>query len=255
MTTNSQSYFITGGASGIGEATVRALHEQGHKVTFTDIDTSAGTQLADSLGSNTLFIAADTRDKKAMECAVARSVETFGNLNGVFANAGIHRKNTILTIPDSELDDLIDINIRGTINTLQATLPHLIDNGGGAVVINASDQSLIGKRTSFGYGLTKGALGQMTRSLALDMAQYHIRVNAVCPGTIYTPLVEKLFQRIASEGGPSADELVVSENAEHPIGRMGRADEVAAVVTFLLSNQASFMTGALVPVDGALTAQ
>lgn len=211
--------------------------------------------MAEAGEERVLFIPADTRSKAQLENALMMAEAKFGPLCGVFANAGIQRSNTLLDIDTGELDLLIDINIKGTVNTLQATVPRLISNGGGSVVINASDQSKIGKRRSFGYGLTKGALGQIAKSLALDLADKNIRVNAVCPATIYTPLVERAFERARLRTGLSLARIEADECADHPMGRMGRPEEVAMAVEFLLSSKSSFMTGALVSIDGGLTAQ
>lgn len=247
--------YITGGASGIGEASVRLFSQRGWKVTFSDIDTDRGAELAQELGANVLFVAADTRLRDEIARAIEAGESKFGPLGSVFANAGIHRNNTMLEITDEELDLLIDINIRGTVNTLKCAVPRIVAGGGGTVVINASDQSKIGKYRSFGYGLTKGALGQITKSMALDLAADNVRVNAVCPGTIYTPLVSKIFTRLTAETGRQLTAIERSEDAEHPIGHMGRAEEVAECVWFLAGSQSSFCTGSLLSVDGGLTAR
>lgn len=247
--------YITGGASGIGEAAVRLFNARGWNVTFSDIDADAGRALAAELGAGVLFVPADTRRREQIEEALNEGVAAFGPLGAVFANAGIHRKNTLLDIDDEEFDLVIKTNIYGTYNTLKTTVPHIIHAGGGTVVINASDQSKVGKYGSFAYGLTKGALGQITKSLALDLAAEGIRVNAVCPGTIYTPLVQRLFARLSKQTGKPREQYIAEENAEHPIGRMGTAEEVAKLVYFLSTDESSFITGALMSIDGALTAR
>lgn len=247
--------YISGGASGIGEASVRLFCKKGWHVSFSDLNAERGQSLAAELGENVFFFRLDSRDRAGLTDALKIVTAKFGPLKAVFANAGIHRRNNILNISDAELDLVIDTNIKGTVHTLQASLPFLIESGGGSVVINASDQSKIGKRNSFAYGMSKGALGQITKSLALDMAQYSIRVNAVCPGTIYTPLVESLFERIAANEGITQEELIEGEKQVHPIGRMGQANEVASLVYFLASDDSSFCTGGLYSVDGGLTAQ
>lgn len=247
--------YITGGASGIGAASVRMFCERGWKVTFSDLDAEKGEKLASELAPNAVFIEADTRRREEIQEAVDKGEKIFGPFTSLFCNAGIHRNNTMLDVEDNELDLLIDINIRGTVNTLKVVVPRIIDGGGGTVVINASDQSKIGKYNSFGYGLTKGALGQITKSLALDLADKNVRVNAVCPGTIYTPLVENIFNRIVGETGMNLQQIKTSEDGEHPIGRMGKAEEVAECVWFLAGEQSSFCTGSLLSVDGGLTAR
>lgn len=248
-----KTIFITGGASGIGAAAVRRFHAAGWGVAFADIDAAAGHALASEL-EGTVFFAADTRDKAAMQHAADATVKHFGHLDSVFANAGIHRKNTILDIDDAELHLVVDTNLYGTIHTLQACLPHIVANGGGTVVLMASDQASIGKRASFAYGLTKGAIAQMTKSMALDLAPHNVRVNAVCPGTVRTNLVEKLFARLSEKTGRPAEEYFAEEDAEFPMGRIGTPAEVAEAVYFLASDASSFTTGSLLAVDGGITA-
>lgn len=154
--------FITGGASGIGEAAVRLFVTRGWKVTFVDIYADRGHSLAQELGSgNVCFCQANTRDIDSLAVAARAATDSFGPVTALFANAGIHRSNTILDITDEEFDAVIQTNIYGTYNTLKVIVPLIVEAGGGSIVINASDQSKIGKPHSFAYGLTKGALGQI----------------------------------------------------------------------------------------------
>ena len=176
-----KTVFITGGASGIGAAAVRKFHAEGWNVAFMDIDAARGGELAASLADSdrVLFAAGSTTVRSDIRRAVAAAIEKFGRLDSVIANAGIHRANTLLDISDEELKLMIDTNIYGTVDTLREAVPEIIKAGGGTVVINASDQWFVGKAHSFAYGLTKGALGQITRSLSIDLGKYNIRVNAV----------------------------------------------------------------------------
>ena len=201
-----------------------------------------------------LFTEGNTRIRSDIHRAVKNTVAKFGQLDSVFANAGIHRANTLLDIADEELDLMIQTNIYGTVNTLRETVPHIIDAGGGSVVINASDQWFVGKAHSFAYGMTKGALGQITRSLSIDLGPKNVRVNAVCAGTIHTPLVDNLFEKFAAVNNCTIDDYWRKENALYARGTAGRPEEVAELVYFLASDASSFCTGGHYLVDGGLVA-
>ena len=201
-----------------------------------------------------LFTEGNTRNRADIHRAVEATMQAFGSLNSVIANAGIHRSNTLLDITDEELDLMIQTNIYGTVNTLREAVPHLIEAGGGTVVINASDQWFVGKAHSFAYGLTKGALGQITRSLSIDLGPKNIRVNAVCAGTIHTPLVDNLFQKFAEVNHCSIDDYWREENALYARGSVGKPEEVAEMIYFLASDASSFCTGGHYLVDGGLVA-
>lgn len=249
-----RTVFITGGAAGIGAAAVRKFASEGWNVVFMDLDQPRGLALEREVHGS-VFVKGDTRRRSDIEAAISTVRSRFGGLDSVFANAGIHRKNTLLDISDEELDLVIQTNLYGTVNTLRAAVPEIIAGGGGSVVLMASDQSFIGKTASFAYGLTKGAIGQMTKSLALDLADKGVQVNAVCPGTVRTPLVENLFERLSARTGKPVEEYFAEEGALFPTGRVGYPEEVAELVYFLASGKAPFITGALMPIDGGLTAQ
>lgn len=242
---------ITGGATGIGAACVERFAAEGWHVALADINDRVGHNVAEKTGA--LYLHADTRSQADMTAAVAATVEAFGGLTSVFCNAGIHRRASLLDTDEATFDLVVKTNIYGTYHTLRAAVPAIIASGGGTIVINASDQSMTGKANSFAYGLTKGALGQITKSLSIDLGSRGIRVNAVCPGTIRTPLVEQLFQRLADEGA-DLDQLWRNENADYARGRVGEPAEVAELVYFLASEKSSFCSGGLYLIDGGLSA-
>lgn len=246
--------FITGASTGIGAATARRFAGAGWCTCLCDINDEAGESLARELGDDSMFCHADTRNADDVLAAVNAALARFGRLDSIFCNAGVHRRNSMLKTSPEEFDFVVKTNIYGTYHTLRAGVPALIASGGGTVVINASDQATVGKANSFAYGLTKGALGQMTKSLSIDLQPEGVRVNAICPGTIRTPLVDGLFERVAAENGTTVDRLWEAENADYARGRAGEPEEVAELVYFLASDASSFCSGGLYLIDGGLSA-
>lgn len=250
-----KSIFITGGASGIGAATLRLFHSRGWRVGFCDIDAAAGGRLLKEL-PEAVFYKVSTCHRAELEAAIADFAANGHGLNAVFCNAGVHHSGTLLGTSEEDLRRVVEINLFGTVNTLRAALPHILGTQAGprAVVINASDQSIIGKPHSFAYGMCKGALGQLTKSLALDLAKDGVRVNAVCPGTIRTPLVDAIFERCHRQDSSRAIDSFWEEEASlFPMQRVGTPDEVAGGVYYLIE-EATFTTGSLLSIDGGLTA-
>lgn len=252
-----KTIFITGGSTGIGAASVRKFVKEGWNVCFMDINAKEAEILQKDLGNpqNLLYVEGNTRVRTDIRNAVAAAVRRFGALDSVFANAGIHRCNTLLDVSDEELDLMIQTNIYGTVNTLREAVPEIIKSGKGTIVINDSDQWFVGKGHSFVYGLTKGALGQITRSLSIDLGQYNIRVNAVCAGTIATPLVDNLFKKFAEVENKTVEDYWKEENKLYARGSAGKPEEVAELVYFLAGDSSSFCTGGHYLIDGGLVAR
>ena len=228
-----RTIFITGGATGIGAASVRKFIREGWSVGFMDVNRQEAMKLTEELGSpeTLLYVPGNVCDREDIRHAVDLTIERFGSLTSVFANAGIHRRNS-----------------------LREAIPHIIEAGGGSVVINCSDQWFVGKAHSFAYGLTKGALGQITRSLSVDLGPEGVRVNAICPGTIHTPLVDNLFEKSSLRDNRPVEELWKEENSLYARGSVGTPDEVAELVYFLASEKSSFCTGGHYLIDGGLVA-
>ena len=253
-----KTIFITGGASGIGAATVIFFLKKSWNVCFIDSDESKSKALLKELGNpqELSYFYADVRDYENIVKAVECSVEKYGTIDALFSNAGIHLSADILSTSFEDWQKVIDTNLKGTFNTIKATLPILLNNTKSSIVLMGSDQSLIGKKHSFAYGATKGAIGQIAKSLALDYAQDNIRVNCVCPATIDTPLSAKVLQSYAdTHYNGNIEKVMQLEASEFPLGRIGECNEVAQAVYFLVSDASSFITGTLLPVDGGYTAK
>lgn len=195
------------------------------------------------------------RERKAVRAAVQAVVEKEKRIDMLFANAGIHLFATIEETSDEQLDNLIAINILGVYCILQTVLPVMRQQQKGSIVLMGSDQSFVGKGSSSAYGLTKGAIGQLTKSTAIDYAKHGIRVNCICPGTINTPLLHKAVTRFASLSAAKEEDVYTTLDTVQPMGRIGKPEEIARVVAFLLSDENSFMTGSLVSSDGGYVCQ
>jgi 2-keto-3-deoxy-L-fuconate dehydrogenase len=250
--------YITGGATGIGAAAVRKFAAAAFDVAVFDINQAAVEALAAEGHEGAIhFFRTDVSDRPAVRQATAAANKKLGPPTAFFANAGIQKLAGIFEMEDEDIDTIIDINLKGALYTVAEAAALMRDAGqGGTVVLMASDQALIGKEGSIVYGATKGAVAQMAKSLSVALSPYQIRVNAVCPATVKTPLTEKVFQWIADKNFDGDTQAAWDAEAKLlPLGRVAVPEEIAEVVYFLSSPASSFMTGALVPVDGGLTAQ
>ena len=249
-----KTLFLTGAAEGIGREVARLFYSKGYNVAFMDINEEQSRETVEGWDvARYRTFTGDVRSKADIKQAVDATIATFGHIDTLVLNAGIHRSNSILSIEESELDMMIDINVRGYINTIRDVLPHMVEAGGGSIVANVSDQAFISKGNSFGYALTKGAVASMVRSVAVDYGKHGITISGVCAGTIDTPLARRALQRWADrdlEG--NLDKAIELEATDFPVGRIGQPEEVAAMFYFLAN--APFVTGSLHLIDGGLVA-
>lgn len=237
---------VTGGSSGMGNATVRLLAEEGARVYVLDMKPTA---------DGCRFLSCDVADYPRVKECVGEVVDQEGRIDLLFAAAGIHLFANIEGTSLEELDRVLSINLKGTFYVLKETLPIMRRQSGGAVVLMGSDQVFVGKGSSSVYGLTKAAIGQLTKSTAIDYASYNVRVNCICPGTIDTPMLEPTIRKYHEASGIPIDTIYQQLRDAQPIKRLGAAEEIARAVAFLLSDEACFMTGALLSVDGGFVAQ
>ncbi len=239
---------ITGASTGIGAATCELLCRKGAVVYNFDMT-------APSENSPGHFIQCDMRDRHAIRKAIREVVYIESRIDMLFANAGIHLFASIEETSDEQLDNIIAINILGVYCVLQSVLPIMKQQQNGSIVLMGSDQALVGKASSSAYGMTKGAVGQLTKSTAIDYAKYNIRVNCICPGTVDTPLLHKAVSQYAKISKIKEEDVYAGLNTVQPLGRIARPEEIASVVAFLLSDESSFMTGSLVSADGGYVCQ
>lgn len=254
--TTKQVAFITGGASGIGAATVELFIRNGIKVGFLDFNKEIGTSFARQFSNeDVLFIHGDVSKVADIRSAIEQTVQKFGRLSIIFANAGIHQMKSLHELTEHDWQRIIDINLKGVVFTVKEGLPYLINNKGGSIILSSSDQAFIGKPSMCAYGITKGGIAQFAKSTALEYGHHNIRVNAICPATIRTPLAEAAVKKWAEADFQGNDEKAWQmEATKYPLQRYGTSQEVANLVYFLASEAASFVTGGLYLIDGGLTA-
>ncbi len=246
---------VTGGASGIGLATAGRLLEEGAAVVIADRDGDAGEAAAAALRGRGLERVAFTRCDVTRGDEVRALVETvaahYGRLDVLFNNAGVFEPGEVHEVAEEAWDRQLDVNLRSVYLVSRQVVPVMLTQGGGAIVNNASVAALVGDVASAAYCASKGGVALLTKAMALDYAPRGIRVNAICCGEIDTPL----FEREAAQWGMGVEEFRAELDAQHPIGRIGRPEEAAAAVAFLASDDASFITGVLLPVDGGYAAK
>ncbi|MCX6899151.1 MAG: SDR family NAD(P)-dependent oxidoreductase [Verrucomicrobia bacterium] len=245
MSFNGKIAVVTGGASGMGNAVVRLLAQEGCAVYALDIQETKDAQ----------HIPCDVSDHRQIQKAIAQVVAREKRIDLLFAAAGYHLFANIEQTSVEDFERILAVNLKGVFFVLKEVLPVMRAGKYGNIVLMGSDQVFVGKGGSSAYGLTKAAIGQLTKSTAIDYAPHNIRVNCICPGTIDTPMLQPTVERYHRASGIPLEDIYETLRKAQPIQRLGKAEEIARAVLFMLSDDCPFMTGALVCVDGGFTCQ
>lgn len=234
---------VTGAAGGIGSAIARRFACEGARVVVTDVDAEGAGTTAGEIGTAARAFTSDIATAEGCRAVIENVMATEGAIDILCNNAGINRRGPLLALTPEDWRLSFAINVDAIFHLCQAALPHMIAAGGGAIVNTASQWGLHPAPNHIAYNVTKAAVASFTQNLARDYATHKIRVNAVCPGEIHTPMLEAGVKR-SGRTIADLDRLV-------PFGRIGKPEEVAALVAFLASDEAAFMCGSLVEITGA----
>jgi NAD(P)-dependent dehydrogenase (short-subunit alcohol dehydrogenase family) len=241
---------VTGGAQGIGRASASALAAEGARVAIGDVDEAEGERCVQEIrgaGGEVVFARTDVRSMDDVQALVATAVERWGGLDVMFNNVGVAIGGAAGEMSEDVWQRVIDVNLTGVWRGMRAAIPVMLEAGHGSIVNTSSVQGHVGFLGWSAYAASKGGVEALTRQAAVEYAAKGIRVNAIVPGTILTPMNERILREVDD---PEA--LLAEWKAMHPVGRIGMPEEVAAAVVFLASDESSFVTGESLRVDGGM---
>jgi len=246
---------VTGAGSGIGRAAAVRFAAEGAAVAVVDLNADAAKNTAAQIsaaGGRALPVAADVADRAQVSGCFAQIRTEYGRISVLYNNAGVNSSGSVLDATEDDWDRSFAVNAKGTFLCAQAAAPAMVAAGGGSIINQGSVAALVGIANFASYCAAKGAVVALTRSMSVDLAPRGVRVNVICPGTVYTPLMEPMLT--ARGGGDMAAGLALTV-AKYPIGRLGTPEEIAAVALFLASDDSSFLTGSVVTADGGMSSQ
>ncbi len=245
---NGKTVIITGGASGIGRASAILFADEGAEVAVVDIDSENGEKTAEMIhtkGGKAIFIRADIGNSEDCKAVISSTVSVFGGVDILFNNAGIIRRADVLDHSEEDWDLVMAVNVRSIFLLSKFAIPEMKRKGGGAIINTSSGWGLVGGPKAVSYCASKGAVVQMTRAMAIDHGNSNIRVNCVCPGDTDTSMLKKEAVQLNEDVA-----VFYKDAADRPLGRIGTPEEIAKAVLFLAGDNSSFVTGAVLVVDG-----
>jgi len=241
---------VTGAGSGIGRASAIALAKEGARIALVGRRKDPIERVAREIGERAFAISADVSKAGEISRLLEETVHRFGGLNVLVNNAGVLHVGTAEQITEEQWDDTFNLNVRSVWLLSRAVLPHMRKSGGGSIINLASVLGIVGARNRAAYAPSKGAMVQLTKCMAIDHGHENIRVNAICPSFVETELTAHLIGQ-----APDAAAFRRERTAAHPIGRLGRPEDIAGLAVYLASDESSWVTGAVLPVDGGYVAQ
>jgi NAD(P)-dependent dehydrogenase (short-subunit alcohol dehydrogenase family) len=246
---------ITGAASGIGKATAEAFTAQGARVLCADIDGDGAQDAARCAGSSARPFCADVTKEDQVAAMVDACLAAFGRVDVLFANAGIGEAGTAVDLTLDRWNRMLAINLTSVWLCARQVLPHMVRQGSGSLIHQSSVAGLVGIGGIAHYAAAKAGVIGLTRQIAVDYGPHGVRCNAICPSTIPTPLVTKVWEERSTPqvGGPTIPEQIAAAAQRHPLRRLGRLDDAASLAVFLASDESSWITGQALALDGGIT--